>query len=57
MDNKLKVFPEISDFLKAKNLGEVLSHMTTKPDDNSKSKEPEFTVDLLKEDDEQKVIE
>ncbi|KAL0860782.1 hypothetical protein ABMA27_009326 [Loxostege sticticalis] len=48
---------EISDFLKAKNLGEVLSHMTTKPDDNSKNKKPEFTVDLLKEDDEQKVID
>ncbi|KAL0811268.1 hypothetical protein ABMA28_009686 [Loxostege sticticalis] len=48
---------EISDFLSATNLGEVLSHLTTNPDSTSENNEPKFTVELIKDEDEQKVID
>ncbi|XP_075986669.1 nonribosomal peptide synthetase ebony [Anticarsia gemmatalis] len=48
---------EISDFLGAANLGEVLSHMSTDPNSSSDEDEPQFTAEPLADEHKDKVIE
>ncbi|KAJ0170911.1 hypothetical protein K1T71_013683 [Dendrolimus kikuchii] len=48
---------EISEFLGASNLGEVLSHMTTNPECNGEKKEPKFSAESMKHEHKQRVID
>lgn len=50
-------FIEISDFLGAATLGEVLTHMTTDPDKCKEVKEKKFTSELMKDEHKQRVID
>lgn len=48
---------EISEFLGAANLGEVLANMSTSPDSGADSNEPKFAAELMKDEDKQQVID
>ncbi|CAH0721044.1 unnamed protein product, partial [Brenthis ino] len=48
---------EISDFLGAKDLGEVLSHLTTHPENICNGEENKFTVQAMRNDHKERVIE
>lgn len=52
----LSQYPEISDFLGANNLGEVLSHMSTNPDGVG-NKDSTFVAEPMRDADKQDVIE
>ncbi|XP_013185041.1 beta-alanyl-bioamine nonribosomal peptide synthetase ebony [Amyelois transitella] len=48
---------EISDFLGAANLGEVLSNLSTDPNSRQDSQEPKFTAELMRDEHKQQVID
>ncbi|XP_053619845.1 beta-alanyl-bioamine nonribosomal peptide synthetase ebony [Plodia interpunctella] len=48
---------DISDFLGAANLGEVLSKLSTSPDCRNDNQEPKFTAELMRDDHKQQVID
>ncbi|CAH2984901.1 unnamed protein product [Chilo suppressalis] len=48
---------EISDFIGAANLGEILSHITTNSDCGDKVDEAKFTAEPMRDDDKQQVID
>lgn len=50
-------FSEISDFLGAANLGEVLSYLTTNPSSERDAREPLFTPEPMRNEHKQQVIE
>lgn len=52
-----KLFTDISDFLGATNLGEVLSKMSTDNYKASDTKEPKFTAIPMRDEHKQRVIE
>ncbi|KAM3957963.1 LOW QUALITY PROTEIN: nonribosomal peptide synthetase ebony [Aphomia sociella] len=48
---------EISDFLGAANLGEVLTNMSTSPENGNSCNESKFSAELMKDEDKQQVID